>query len=760
MRAQEFAIKENTIRLSASDSTAAQDWIKKVYNKYPATWQNNHVMTWGSGDDQQFAMFELVPSFSQRGAVEVKWFQAYPLRAGVGTRAMRKLQAMAREDGISLTLYPWDKGQVSQPALTKFYRKQGFRPVNKGSKNLAWDHSVNEVAMNPSTFSAAVEQGQQQGVLVGFEFEVLVPAATLGKKAKESDLTHRKIQKIFDNTDYWIGLDIGTESDSGNITIQQFDSLFKVKSNAKTKHSSIQAAYDHMVTNTIGSIKQMFSQVPEDIRKKIVPLAKARLNKEFPGLADSAAGQIMFGKLFGRELYSYLRSQTRVPGRVRLVAISDSIRFKSLPQWDDLLSEYFKNTFYQENFSRLFDYDPQQVFTSLKLDSYADEDDEYDDYDYDYLGAAKILKPAVKQAFGRNVRVFTEYHEENKNLNDWYIEPDGSLTTDNSSDGAAEIVSPPMPAAEAMTALKNFYGLANQLNLYTNNTTGLHINVSIPGNLDILKLAMFLGDQYILQQFGRQNSSYAKSAEREIKAGAAERLTKTQNNGLNLKALERMAKEATSGHTASISNNGEYISFRHVGGNYLKDYAKIANAVGRFVRAMIIASTPSAYAKEYQTKLAKIQSSNAPIENDLVTMLRAKGTPVLNLSMWIKGRAQISTLIRSLNLRDYTITTTQPNSETAKNSIVDNMQDSGRKSDAAAAPVTQFVTMIAAPTNAASLQNALLPRNNKVKALYAGSGVSGYATTQMDNLPPTDPYTQNLLKSVLRQQLQPTTNTP
>lgn len=144
MRAQEFVIKENTIRLSAGDTTPVQNWIKKVYNKYPATWQNNHVMTWGSGDDQQFAMFELVPSFSQRGAVEVKWFQAYPLRSGVGTRAMQELQALAREDGISLTLYPWDKGQVSQPALTKFYRKQGFRPVNKGSKNLAWDHNVNE----------------------------------------------------------------------------------------------------------------------------------------------------------------------------------------------------------------------------------------------------------------------------------------------------------------------------------------------------------------------------------------------------------------------------------------------------------------------------------------------------------------------------------------------------------------------------------------------------------------------------------------
>jgi putative chitinase len=95
-------------------------------------------MVWGEGDDKQFAMFELTPSFSKRGAVEVKWFQAYPLRQGVGSRAMKELQALAREDGITLTLFPWDKGQVSQAKLTKFYKQQGFQSVHKGSKSLYW----------------------------------------------------------------------------------------------------------------------------------------------------------------------------------------------------------------------------------------------------------------------------------------------------------------------------------------------------------------------------------------------------------------------------------------------------------------------------------------------------------------------------------------------------------------------------------------------------------------------------------------------
>ena len=126
--------------------SAAKAWIEKVYAKYPQQWQNNHVMPMGGeGEDQQFALFELTPSLSKRGAVEVKWFQAYPLRQGVGSRAMQQLQSMAREDGIALTLFPWAHGQVSQPKLTKFYKGQGFKPTAKGAKTMAWEPQLNEL---------------------------------------------------------------------------------------------------------------------------------------------------------------------------------------------------------------------------------------------------------------------------------------------------------------------------------------------------------------------------------------------------------------------------------------------------------------------------------------------------------------------------------------------------------------------------------------------------------------------------------------
>lgn len=151
MRAREFITvteDENTepvrLKIGGTDPKV-KSWIQKVYDMFPQQFGNNHVIPLdGEGDDQEFALFELVPSFKKRGAVEVKWIQAYPLRQGVGSKAMKILQDLAQQDGITLTLYPWDKGQVSQSKLMKFYKKQGFVPTSKGSKNMVWEPSTDK----------------------------------------------------------------------------------------------------------------------------------------------------------------------------------------------------------------------------------------------------------------------------------------------------------------------------------------------------------------------------------------------------------------------------------------------------------------------------------------------------------------------------------------------------------------------------------------------------------------------------------------
>lgn len=150
-------------------SDRARDWIKKVYDQYPQTWQRNHVMTWGQGDDQELAMFELVPNPARPNHVEVKWFQAYPLRRGVGTRAMQELQRLAQEAGIGLTLYAWDKGQVSRSQLMKFYRSVGFQPTASRSASMIWHPNQVDEGWREKTAALATAATLGYGALHNYQ---------------------------------------------------------------------------------------------------------------------------------------------------------------------------------------------------------------------------------------------------------------------------------------------------------------------------------------------------------------------------------------------------------------------------------------------------------------------------------------------------------------------------------------------------------------------------------------------------------------
>ena len=160
MRAQEFV---------AEAASPAQAWIDKVYAQYP-DWpygKGDKVMVWGSGENQQFAVFALKPALGKEPIVDVDWFQAVPQRQGVGTRAMKELQRQAQEDGIKLKLWPWDKGQIGQAGLKKFYKSTGFNPIGKGANSMQWEPTVDEgwrdVAAGVATAGAlALGGGQAQ----------------------------------------------------------------------------------------------------------------------------------------------------------------------------------------------------------------------------------------------------------------------------------------------------------------------------------------------------------------------------------------------------------------------------------------------------------------------------------------------------------------------------------------------------------------------------------------------------------------------
>jgi hypothetical protein len=125
-------------RFSVKDRAEVQKFIDKVYADTPTSPFNSdqHAFVYDNAESGVF--FELKPSTSVKGAVEVYWFSSFPQRQGVGMKGMKQLQDLAAKEGLSLTLMPWDKGQVSKAALTRFYKSAGFKPLSKGSQTLVW----------------------------------------------------------------------------------------------------------------------------------------------------------------------------------------------------------------------------------------------------------------------------------------------------------------------------------------------------------------------------------------------------------------------------------------------------------------------------------------------------------------------------------------------------------------------------------------------------------------------------------------------
>jgi hypothetical protein len=241
------------------------------------------------------------------------------------------------------------------------------------------------------------------------------------------------------------------------------------------------------------------------------------------------------------------------------------------------------------------------------------------------VSAEEVAEDFAK-AVGRTVKASGAYHSgsvarPSASNSHYIVEPDGSLDPDNDDDAGLEFVSPALPVGELLSDLDKVAKWAGIYGCYTNQSTGLHINVSVEGwsgdmaKLDYVKLALLMGDNYILDKFGRAGNTYCKSAMDEIKnrvsqrpedAGALLEKMKTGLDGLASKAIH---SGVTSKYT-SINTKTGYIEFRSPGGDWLGEYAadpgSITNTLLRFVVALDAAVDPEKYKQEYLKKLYAI----------------------------------------------------------------------------------------------------------------------------------------------------------
>ena len=219
---------------------------------------------------------------------------------------------------------------------------------------------------------------------------------------------------------------------------------------------------------------------------------------------------------------------------------------------------------------------------------------------------------------GKPINSSQRYHGARREAGHYVVEPDGSLEPDDSNDAGLEFVSPPMPIDEMISDFNKVVAWAKEKGCYTNDSTGLHINVSVPDfsreKLDYVKLALLLGDEYVLNEFDREGNTYCKSALKQVKDNIRERpedaksLLDKMKSGLSDIASKIVHSGATSKYT-SINTKDGYIEFRSPGGDWLDaDIPKIENTLLRFVVALDAAVDPQKYRKEYLTKLYKLLS--------------------------------------------------------------------------------------------------------------------------------------------------------
>ena len=307
--------------------------------------------------------------------------------------------------------------------------------------------------------------------------------------------------------------------------------------------------------------------------------------------------------------------------------------------YDEVLDE-FRNGFYMDDDSGFFE-DVNLQYMSDVANSY--------DLDWPYMtnsgsdnGGSRDwdeIGDSLNSAIDMPVKVSSGYHSATRKEGQFIVEPDSSLEPDDREDYGLEIVSPPMPLLVSLDKLQQVCDWANDPsagNAYTNSSTGLHMGVSVPykgGDVDYLKLVLFLGDEYVLKSFGREANTYTKSAiskfKENIKGGrvdVAGTMKLMQSNLIEL-AQREVQKGVGEGKYTSVHLQKGYIEFRSAGGDWLAeesaDPEKLQNTMIRYAYAMSIAANPAAERREYAKKLYKLISPEGDSELALFSQYAA-----------------------------------------------------------------------------------------------------------------------------------------
>lgn len=443
------------------------------------------------------------------------------------------------------------------------------------------EEQINELEMNPSSFAAFAKTPAGAQTRVGFEAEMIVPGMTSGS-GYSSDYDSEPNYDMDDRVD----------TSSLSSLIDDLYSFFRDTTSRRTIEREVEEVNDDILQYMEDEFQNDLSD--DDIK------AEYKLNSDLSDEDISASMEE--------------RDST-------YDEVIQTLRDEYFASWDDLdgaLKSLGLRNYSDWSNDRGFDwphyYEPE-------------EDNEIDD------DAMREAAAEIKNAVNMPIKSASGYKAfGTREPGIWYLETDPSINA-SESDGEAglELVSPPMPIAQALEKLEAVFGWMGGRGAYTDSSTGFHMGVSIPNmeNLDHLKLVLFLGDQYILKQFKRDTNSYTKSSLEKMQLGNVPHTVK-QMPGLFAqlqKGLDATATKLLStmlvprgDRYVSVNIKDHYIEFRSAGGDYLSQLDKIKNTMLRYVRVMGIASDPEEGKQEYAKKLYKLLIEGVDDSEDANTL--------------------------------------------------------------------------------------------------------------------------------------------
>ena len=186
---------------------------------------------------------------------------------------------------------------------------------------------------------------------------------------------------------------------------------------------------------------------------------------------------------------------------------------------------------------------------------------------------------------------------------------DGKSDEEDQAGYGAEIISPPLSPSKALDQLEKVFTCLKQYDIETNESTGIHVNISLDNmkNFDPLKLVLFMGDEYILRKFDRTANTYTLSQLQQVISSIHQTGTIPKSNKEIIALAQQGLEETGKYYSVNLLHLPKYLEFRAAGG---KDYHRRLNDIrevtGRWLTAVELAANPNMQRAEYMKKVHKL----------------------------------------------------------------------------------------------------------------------------------------------------------